>query len=131
MNGSIIDTNVIIKMLHNDPEAISLLQKVKKAYVSPIIRGELYFGAYKSLRCEANMELFRNTLSKFEMLSLDDDNITLSYAHIKSELEKKGKKIPENDLWIAATAHFYGLSVATFDTHFSYISQIQLVPFSN
>jgi predicted nucleic acid-binding protein len=58
---------------------------------------------------------------------LDNDHIAVSYGLIKSELEKKGKKIPENDIWIAATAHMYGLSVATFDQHFSYISHIQLV----
>jgi predicted nucleic acid-binding protein len=127
MNGSIIDTNVIIKMLHGDSEAVALLQKVEKAYVSITIKGELYYGASKSARRESNMDLFRKTLSKYEPLSLDDDHIAVSYGLIKSELEKKGKKIPENDIWIAAAAHTYGLSVATFDQHFNYISQIQVV----
>jgi predicted nucleic acid-binding protein len=65
-------------------------------------------------------------LSKFEILPIDDD-IAVSYALIKSELEKTGKKLPENDVWIAATAHVYGLPVISFDKHFSYISQIQLI----
>jgi tRNA(fMet)-specific endonuclease VapC len=115
-------------MLHNDPEAVNLLQKAEKPYISVIVKGELYYGASKSARQEANMELFRDTLSKFEILSLDGDGIAVSYALIKSELEKKGKKIPENDVWIAATAHVYGLTVVSFDKHFSYISQIRLIP---
>jgi predicted nucleic acid-binding protein len=127
MNGSIIDTNVIIKMLHGDPDAIALLKKIEKAYVSITIKGELYYGASKSARRESNMELFRKTLANYETLSLDDDDIAVSYGLIKSELEKQGKKIPENDIWIAATAHVYGLSVATFDQHFTCIRQIQLV----
>jgi tRNA(fMet)-specific endonuclease VapC len=127
MNGSIIDTNVIIKMLHGDPDAIALFQKIEKAYVSLTIKGELYYGAFKSARRESNMELFRKTLAKYETLSLDNDDIAVSYGLIKSDLERQGKKIPENDIWIAATAHVYGLSVATFDQHFAYISQIQLV----
>jgi tRNA(fMet)-specific endonuclease VapC len=127
MNGSLIDTNVIIKMLHNEPEAVSLLQKAAKPYVSIIVKGELYYGAYKSARREANMALFRNTLSQFEILTLDNGNIAVSYALIKSELEKKGRTIPENDIWIAATAHVYGLPIISFDRHFSYISQIQLI----
>jgi predicted nucleic acid-binding protein len=98
-----------------------------KAYVSITIKGELYYGASKSARQESNMDLFRKTLSKYETLSLDDDHIAVSYGLIKSELEKKGKKIPENDIWVAAAAHAYGLSLATFDQHFSYINQIQLV----
>jgi tRNA(fMet)-specific endonuclease VapC len=128
MTGSIIDTNVIIKMLHGEQEAIELLQKVEKAYVSTIIKGELYYGASKSARREANTELFRKTLEKYETLSLDSDTIAVSYGLIKSELEKKGKKIPENDIWIAAAAHACDLSIATFDQHFTYISHIQLVP---
>lgn len=128
MTGSIIDTNVIIKMLHGEQEAIELLQKVEKAYVSTIIKGELYYGASKSARREENMELFRKTLEKYETLPMDNDTIAVSYGLIKSELEKNGKKIPENDLWIAVAAHVYDLSIATFDQHFTYISQIQLVP---
>jgi predicted nucleic acid-binding protein len=127
MNGSLIDTNVIIKMLHNDPEAVSLLQRVEKPYTSVVVKGELYYGVCKSARREANMELFRSALSKFEILPLDDDSIAVSYALIKSGLEKQGKKIPENDVWIAATAHVYGLPVVSFDKHFSYISQIRLI----
>jgi tRNA(fMet)-specific endonuclease VapC len=127
MAGSIIDTNVIIIMLHGEQEAIDLLQKVEKAYILTIIKGELYHGASKSVRREANMELFRKTLEKYETVSLDSDTIAVSYGLIKSELEKKGKRIPENDIWIAAAAHASNLSIATFDEHFTYISQIQLV----
>jgi tRNA(fMet)-specific endonuclease VapC len=114
-------------MLHNDPEAVSLLQRVEKPYTSVIVKGELYYGSHKSKRRETNIELFRNTLSKFEILPLDDDNIAVSYDLIKSGLEKQGRKIPENYVWIAATAHVYGLSVASFDKHFSCISQIRLI----
>jgi tRNA(fMet)-specific endonuclease VapC len=127
MTGSIIDTNVIIKMLHGDSDAIALLHKIEKAYVSITIKGELYYGASKSARRESNMELFRKTLAQYETLSLDNDLIAVSYGLIKSDLEKKGKKIPENDIWIAATAQVYGLSVATFDHHFTYIDRLQLV----
>jgi tRNA(fMet)-specific endonuclease VapC len=128
MNGSIIDTNVIIKMMHNESDALNLLQKVTKSYISIIVKGELYYGAYKSSQRDENLTLFRKILSKFEILPIDGEEIPLAYALIKSDLRKQGKKIPENDLWIAATAHVYGLSVATFDTHFSYINQIQLAP---
>lgn len=95
MNGSsIIDTNVIIKMMHNEPEALSLLQKIEKPYVSIISKGELYYGAYKSSYRDSNMELFCDVLSKFEIIPIDGEDIPLSYALIKSELRKKGKKIP-------------------------------------
>ena len=56
-----------------------------------------------------------------------DDAVCVSYAKIKLELKKKGRPIPDNDIWIAACAHAYGLPVATFDQHFSEISQIELI----
>jgi hypothetical protein len=33
MNGSLVDTNVIIRMLHNDTEAVGLLQKAGKSRI--------------------------------------------------------------------------------------------------
>ena len=70
---------------------------------------ENYTMASKSARREANMELFRKTLEKHETLPLDNDTLAVFYGLIKSELEKKGKKIPGNDIWIAAAAHIYDL----------------------
>jgi predicted nucleic acid-binding protein len=64
------------------------------------------------------MGLFRNTLSEFEILPFDDDNMAVSYALIKSEPGKEGKKMPENDIRIAATCA-YGLSAVGFDRPFS------------
>jgi tRNA(fMet)-specific endonuclease VapC len=127
MNGSVIDTNVIIKMMHEDSTAISLLEKIDRKYIPIIVAGELFFGAYKSTKRDANMELFQDILSNFEILYVDDA-VALSYALIKSDLAKKGTPIPENDIWIAATAHANNLSVATFDDHFACVLQIKLVP---
>jgi tRNA(fMet)-specific endonuclease VapC len=91
-----------------------------------IVAGELYFAAVKSGRREANLKIFREVLSCLEIIPIDD-NVCMSYAEIKLELKKKGKPVPENDIWIAACAHTCGLSVATFDNHFSEIPQIELV----
>jgi tRNA(fMet)-specific endonuclease VapC len=73
-----------------------------------------------------NLAVFRKVLSGIEIIPIDD-KVCMSYAEIKLELKEKGKPIPENDIWIAACAHTYNLSVATFDKHFSEISQIELV----
>lgn len=39
----------------------------------------------------------------------------------------KGCPIPDNDIWIAATAMQYGLSLATRDKHFREIDGLSLV----
>jgi tRNA(fMet)-specific endonuclease VapC len=53
---------------------------------------------------------------------------SICYAIIKADLKKNGTPIPENDIWIAATAHAKKLKVATFDEHFEKIAQIEVLP---
>jgi tRNA(fMet)-specific endonuclease VapC len=126
MNGSILDTNVITKMLDKDPVAINMVKKIEHIYTSVIVAGELYFAAANSSRRESNFKIFHETLSCIEVIPIDDA-VCMSYAEIKLGLKKKGKPIPDNDIWIAACAHARGFSVATFDSHFSEIMQIKLV----
>ena len=127
MNGSVIDTNVIIRMLNGDTTAVEILGKINKAFVPIVVVGELFYGAYKSTRKDDNMALFTAVLSTFEILPIEE-SVAVSYALIKTELMKNGIKIPENDLWIASIAHANDLSLATFDSHFENISMIKVIP---
>jgi tRNA(fMet)-specific endonuclease VapC len=126
MSGSVLDTNVITKLLDQDFAAISLVQKVDRLFTSIIVVGELYFAAVNSTKRDSNFEKIQEALSCMEIIQITD-TVCRSYAEIKSELKLKGKPIPDNDIWIAACACVHGFSVATFDRHFSEISQIELV----
>jgi tRNA(fMet)-specific endonuclease VapC len=130
VNGSVVDTNVIIKMIKEDSSAFRLLNGIKKKYVPMIVVGELYHGAYKSAKIKANMDAVKIALSHFKVL-LVDNNVARSYALIKSDLQKKGTPIPDNDIWIAATAHSNKLSLATFDEHFNNVAQIEVGQIQN
>ncbi len=48
------------------------------------------------------------------------------YAAIKNELRRQGRPIPENDLWIAATALEHGLLLVTRDEHFQHIGGLEI-----
>ena len=50
----------------------------------------------------------------------------MAYGNIKAELRKKGKPVPENDIWIAAIAQRYQLTIVTRDKHFKEIESIGL-----
>jgi tRNA(fMet)-specific endonuclease VapC len=126
MSGSVIDTNVIIKMLNNDEAAISLLSGIEQAYLPVTVVGELYYGAMRSSHKQENMAVFQQVISDFEILPIDIETAD-SYASIKAGLVASGINIPENDLWIAACAHAHQLSLATFDGHFSHIHSIEKV----
>jgi len=49
------------------------------------------------------------------------------YSKIYKDLKSKGKPIPTNDLWIAATAMEHNLSVFTSDKHFKHISDLKVI----
>ncbi|RYY05745.1 MAG: type II toxin-antitoxin system VapC family toxin [Sphingobacteriaceae bacterium] len=55
-----------------------------------------------------------------------DSETAKIYATIKNKLLKKGKPIPENDIWIAAVAIRYELPLVAFDKHFLEIENLQL-----
>jgi tRNA(fMet)-specific endonuclease VapC len=48
------------------------------------------------------------------------------YGIVKDILRRKGHPIPENDIWIAALAIQYGLSLATRDKHFLIIENLKV-----
>ena len=47
-----------------------------------------------------------------------DINTVLHYRKIKNALRMKGHPIPENDIWIAAVAKQYSLTLVSRDAHF-------------
>lgn len=124
--GSVVDTNIITKMIIKDSAAMAIFDKVTILYTSVIVVGELFFAAANSRRREENFSKFRNVLSEFEIIPIDDP-VCLAFAELKVTLKKKGTPIPDNDVWIAACALSRGLSVATLDRHFSEIPQLEII----
>ena len=127
MNGSLIDTNVIVKVLRGDTEVIAFLDNLADdIFVSVIVIGELLYGANKSAKTEQNKNAIREKIDIFEILPIDAETAEV-YGQIKNELKISGYTLPENDLWIAATARKYGLSLVTFDSHFHHIPNLNII----
>jgi len=126
MNGDMMDTNVIIKYLAGDISAKRLLDSSSEISVSVIVVGELQYGAQKSTRSKSNLELFANFLSNFSIVPVDE-NIAKIYGEVKDQLRKKGINIPENDIWIAATAKSRQSRLLTYDAHFRSVDDLEVV----
>ena len=126
MNGSLIDTNVIIKFLNGNERAFDSLKNSEEIYVSVISVGELFYGAFKSSREKQNSEIIIGFLSEQKLLDIDEKTGQI-YGDIKNKLVKKGINIPENDIWIAAGAIANKLKLITFDGHFSDIEELEVI----
>lgn len=68
------------------------------------------FGAECSKRKEENAEIYSNFCKELNEIK-PDSSVTSSYAKIKAQLKRDGHPIPENDIWIAACAMAYELTV--------------------
>ncbi len=54
-----------------------------------------------------------------------DDEVVDHFIRLRSELRRAGKPIGDHDLWIAATALRYDLTLVSRDTHFDRIPQLK------
>lgn len=54
-----------------------------------------------------------------------DANTAKWYGEIKNQLRLKGRPLPENDIWIAALALQYSLTLVTRDAHFHEVDNLQ------
>jgi len=122
MNPILVDTNAYVAFKRGDAEAIAILRAADTIGVSAVILGELLGGFAHGAREADN----RRELSEFlasprvSLLPVTEDTAGF-YARVYQGLRRKGKPIPTNDLWIAATALQHGFAVFSYDRHFAEI----------
>ena len=125
MNGKLIDTNLIIRFFKGETELFSLFDDLDNLYISSVSVGELMYGAELSKKADFNRENYFCFCAQMKVL-YPDLEVAKNYGKIKASLKTKGRPIPENDIWIAATALTANLSVITADCDFNYISEIKV-----
>ncbi len=124
MNGRfLLDTNIVIAILAGDGLVLDHLGRASEVFIPAIVLGELFFGAAKSSRALENaikIERFADARVVFPC----DFPVAREYGQLKQKLRAKGTPLPENDLWIAATAMCHRLTLATRDRHFEKIEDL-------
>ena len=87
---------------------------------------ELYYGAYKSQRVEANLAMVRRLTTQLHVVE-SDEAISEMFGELKAALESAGTIIDDADLHIAACAVVHGLTLVTNNTkHFKRIKGLKL-----
>lgn len=121
-----LDTSIAVAVMRSDPAAAAAATSARELFITDIVLGELYYGAYKSSEREYNLMQVRRLASICQILSTDEE-IAEQYGILKQHLRSAGTPIPENDIWIAATALSYQLPLATRDKHFERIPGLTVV----
>ena len=122
MSGSyLLDTHIIIALFARDPIVEERLRLADSVYVPAIAIGELFYSSYKSTRVEDNLGRIEAFAARTAVLNCDTE-VARHYGRIKDGLRRKGKPIPENDVWIAALSVQHDLTLVTRDDHFAEVS---------
>ena len=127
MSGSkfLLDTNIISAWLKGETAIVDKIDNAEEVSIPVIAIGELYYGALFSTQIEKNISDIQGIISHYRILPVDELT-TLAYGDIRRALRKKGKPIPENDIWIAAIARQHNLIMVTRDKHFSEIESLKI-----
>lgn len=124
MNGKyLIDTNYAIQLFSGLKTVEERLSHDPDLYLSAIVLGELFFGAYKSNHVQQNLKQITELTKTMHVLPCDGRTAEY-YGAIKNQLFRKGRPIPENDLWLAALAKQHDLIVVTRDRHFQEVERL-------
>ena len=122
MNGRyLLDTNIIIALFADDVAVIQHLANAEETFVPSVAIGELCYGAYKSARVQDNLVRIDGFAASSAVLGCNAETARV-YGASKNALRLKGRPLPENDIWIAAIALQYHLTLVTRDAHFSEIA---------
>lgn len=125
MNGDfLLDTNTVIRLFAHDQTVERQFDADPRILLPIFVLGELYYGALKSSLVDENCRRIDDFLGRVEILYA-----TLGTAYdfgmIKTELERKGRMIPQNDIWIAATARQHDLTLVSSDRHFAEVENLR------
>lgn len=122
-NSVALDTSVAIDVLADRAESLTSQPITEFLLPVPVV-GELRYGALNSRRAEENVAEVERLVARCRIL-----DITLAtaevYARLRLDLKKKGKPIPENDLWIAALCVEHEVKLAAVDAHFDDVDGLQ------
>jgi tRNA(fMet)-specific endonuclease VapC len=124
----LIDSDIIIFSLHGHERIHDWMienQNIPK-FISVITFGELIYGARKSKHPEKNIATTNRIAELFPIIDINKGIIEV-FGEVKAKLEKKGNRIEDMDLMIAATALYMDLNLVTNNKkHFDRIADLAL-----
>jgi len=115
----LLDTNALADFFVGDPETVEAFQRAASLTVSTVVLGELLAGFAAGTRVAQNRRLLSRFLSsqRVNLVPLGAETAE-HYTGVFSQMRRKGRPIPSNDMWVAASALEHGLALFTRDAHF-------------
>lgn len=124
--AAILDSNIVIDFFSGKKDVVKLVTQLEQVFITSVILGELYVGIFRISNKAKHLKKLENFLSLCTILNIDSTTSQL-FGQTVAALYKKGKPIPTNDVWIAASAQQHNLPLMTNDKHFKEIEDLSIV----
>ncbi|WP_433931786.1 PIN domain-containing protein [Sorangium cellulosum] len=120
----LLDTVVVLHLVRGNETgrridaAMSLSGRAERPLISIITVGEaLGFAQYRGWG-EDKLERLRAYLDQFVAIDIHDEGVFEAYAAMHAFLVRRGRKLSDNDIWIAACARAASATLITTDKDF-------------
>jgi tRNA(fMet)-specific endonuclease VapC len=125
----VLDTNIYVDFASGRRDVVDFLALQSTEILLPaVVAGELFYGFMKGSRARYNEKKFHGFVAALDVaIILVDEEVARKYALIFLDLNKRGTRIPLNDVWIAACCMSVGGTLLTRDRHFEQVGQIDKI----
>jgi tRNA(fMet)-specific endonuclease VapC len=120
----ILDTNAVSALLTGDPALGEVLAAEERHHLPVVVIGEYRYGLCRSSHRDHLQKLLENLIQESIVLLIDEATAE-AYSRVREELRRKGRPIPENDIWIAALAWQHQRPVVSRDGHFDDVPDLR------
>lgn len=124
-----LDSNIIIAILRPHPPVVAWAAALQ-GFVLPVpVIAEITHGAKKKYNPATHLAAVDQWVRRATVHPINSDTARI-FADIRIAIERVGKPIPFNDIWIAATCVLHGVELSTLDLHLTGIPNLSTtVPF--
>jgi tRNA(fMet)-specific endonuclease VapC len=121
----LLDSNAYSQLMLGREQVSRIVRDAEEVLLPGVVLGELLYGFRHGSRYERNARDMRAFLDN-PYVSLVPVGATTAdrYSRIAASLRAKGRRIPTNDLWIAAHAMETGADLVSAARHFEHVDGI-------
>lgn len=123
-----IDTNLLINVLQHDVVPYDTFRRYDRLLISATVMGEFRAGIESSRK---GLSMLSKLTAYTAKTSVDvvpiTDRTSELYAKVFQALRQRGRPIPQNDMWIAASALENGADLVSMDDHFRFVPMLTVI----
>ena len=120
-----LDTNRYVDFIAGAQGAVTVIESAGEVVVPFVVLAELHGGFRSGNKRAQNEKALNAFLGRAGVRAAYPDEGTIDvYADLAADLRRRGRNMPNNDVWIAAICVQHSLRLYTRDAHFDELPQV-------